>query len=35
VGRGVILGTDLHEEAFSEFADKIIPNNSKVGYKKK
>ncbi len=32
VGAGSVLGTDLRMEAFENFRDKIVPNNSKVGY---
>ncbi len=35
VGKGVILGTDLRLEEFNAFPDKNVPNNAKVGYKKK
>jgi glucose-1-phosphate adenylyltransferase len=35
IGRGVVLGTDLRDEAFKDYADKIVPNNAKVGVIKK
>jgi glucose-1-phosphate adenylyltransferase len=32
VGRNCILGTDLRPEDFAQYADRIVPNNTKVGY---
>ncbi len=32
VGHSSILGTDLRMEDFEQFADKIVPNGTKVGY---
>ncbi len=35
VGHSSILGTDLRLEDFQQFADKIVPNGSKIGYSTK
>jgi len=35
VGSACILGTDLRIEDFVQFADKIVPNNTRVGYSEK
>ena len=35
VGHGSILGTDLRMEDFEQFADKIVPNGTKLGYTSK
>jgi glucose-1-phosphate adenylyltransferase len=35
IGHSSILGTDLRLEDFAQYADKIVPNGSKVGYKGK
>jgi glucose-1-phosphate adenylyltransferase len=35
VGHSSILGTDLRQEDFAQYADKIVPNGAKVGYKGK
>jgi glucose-1-phosphate adenylyltransferase len=32
IGAGTILGTDLRAEDFSAYKDKVVPQNSKVGY---
>ncbi|MBE2183616.1 MAG: glucose-1-phosphate adenylyltransferase [Anaerolineae bacterium] len=32
IGSGSTLGTDLRMEMFETFRDKVVPNNSKVGY---
>jgi len=34
VGAGCILGVDLKPEDFARFADKVVPNGTKVGYNK-
>jgi glucose-1-phosphate adenylyltransferase len=35
VGRSCILGTDLRLEDFAAYPDRIVPNNTRLGYKKK
>jgi glucose-1-phosphate adenylyltransferase len=35
VGHSSILGTDLRQEDFAQYADKIVPNNTRIGYKGK
>lgn len=35
VGSSVILGPDLREESFDQFTNKIIPNGTVIGYKRK
>ncbi len=34
VGRKSVLGTDLDREDFAQFADKVIPGGTHLGYKK-
>jgi glucose-1-phosphate adenylyltransferase len=34
VGAGCILGVDLKPEDFARFADKVVPNGTKIGYNK-
>jgi hypothetical protein len=34
VGAGCILGVDLKPEDFGRFADKVVPNGTKIGYNK-
>ena len=34
VGAGCILGVDLKQEDFARFADKVVPNGTKIGYNK-
>ena len=35
VGHSCILGTDLRLEDFQQYADKIVPNGTKLGYSKR
>lgn len=35
VGHSSILGTDLRMEDFAQYADKIVPNGTRIGYKGK
>ncbi|MCA9909309.1 MAG: glucose-1-phosphate adenylyltransferase [Anaerolineae bacterium] len=35
IGHGAILGTDLQEKDFAAYPDKVVPNNTAIGYNKK